>query len=190
MESLGRIGITVIIFITAVLCVGVWVRDWSRIIELRKDGSEQESAEGVQSIVDLASIDTESGTISEKKLKGVTGVFVVGTDEISVSPDVYQEYSEGDTVEYFSVSATVPKVEKCVGSDTSISFVTAVDDCPEGVGAVEEQLTSKVKVQAKKNSEALLTYYEEHSSDFVIYVGLALGLLLSAIVFLIVPLFR
>ena len=61
---------TIIIFITAVLCVGVWVRDWSRIAEIRLDDSEQESAKGFQSIVDSALIGTKSGEILEKKLKG------------------------------------------------------------------------------------------------------------------------
>lgn len=30
MDYLGRVGMTIIIFIMAVLCIGVWVRDWSR----------------------------------------------------------------------------------------------------------------------------------------------------------------
>ena len=190
MESVGRIGMSLVIFIATALLIGLTIHDWSRLSKLKSSGSGQESAEGVKSIVDSAVVDTKSGVILEKKLKGVTGVFAVGTDEILVSPDVYQEYSEGDTVEYFSVSVTVPKVEKDVGSDTNISFVTAVDDCPKGVGTVEEQLTSKVKVQTEKNSEALLTHYDESFRTFWAYAVLMSAVSVAAILYLLVPLFR
>lgn len=161
------------------------IRCFSRI---EANGTAQESSEGIQTVVDSASLKPKSGVVTGKMLKGVVGVFVVNSEEIEVSPAVYQAYSEGDIVDYYVVSVTVPAAGKGVGEDTNISFLSVSDASEVGANTIEGQLTSKVKVQAEKNSKVLLTHYGETYRTYGVCAVLLSILSVAAVLYLLLPL--
>lgn len=188
MDCLGRIGLSLVIFVATALAVGFAVHDYSVFSRIEANGTAQESSEGIQTVVDSASLKPKSGVVTGKMLKGVVGVFVVNSEEIEVSPAVYQAYSEGDIVDYYVVSVTVPAAGKGVGEDTNISSLSVSDASEVGANTIEGQLTSKVKVQAEKNSKVLLTHYGETYRTYGVCAVLLSILSVAAVLYLLLPL--
>ena len=166
-------GIVVIIATLLVTVLAIVLSIWTGISlsKLKSNGTSQESATGIQTIVDTASIAVKSGKISEKRQAGGESIFVVGSDEIVVSSVEYSAYSVGEVVEYQTGTVTVPAVDEEVGSSIVLFATALTADAGSGETSVMKQLQSKVKTQVSENSKLLVS---DRTSEFHSFLFIAI----------------